>query len=591
MKLPTRAISTRSKLPVENTEGLDEYTKKSSYLKNLKQPSSASVANLPRPPQPSTITTSVYTPIPGTAQRSNKLDAGELATSSAPTTTPKHPTLTSSKIQSIDTSKPPTSQRSDTHDDGKYSSTTCNRNGRKVTWATEWTYHDYTPTDHITSKHISPTLGPVHEDTHQIIVDQYTPPLEAPSPLVSSRTREPLVPTLGTVVSCDQSTILNETTISASERSINPNITSDFPTETPPPSGIHTSVPWPQGLIQLITSIVSSEPPPPAKPEFQFEMTREAALRNFCVIQKYGDIEKAIEGQRHSPVGYGSEFRAIDILTPLLKHHPYWEKFKSLLSRGSDWPLTDIDDDKRQADVQEALQFGNHKRATEDPTLLKSLIVDDVIHGFTLPLPLEKITRINGVLLAPMNIAYQDTIDEMGNIIPKKRLTHDQSFIFQGSGTSVNSRVDKSKLTPCIFGWVIRRLANWIVTARRKYPNRRIYATKVDFKSAYRRCHLYYRIALQSCTQLPTEGLALLPLRLTFGGAPCPYEWSTISELICDLATAIITDEDWDPHTLHSPDQHLVPKPTFLPDDIPFGEGKELIVDIDVDEHGIHEMY
>ncbi|KAL3767984.1 hypothetical protein ACHAWU_005442 [Discostella pseudostelligera] len=314
-------------------------------------------------------------------------------------------------------------------------------------------------------------------------------------------------------------------------------------------------------------------------------MTQEAALRNFCIIQKYGDIEKAIEGQRHSHVGYGSEFREIDILTPLLKHHPYWEKFKSLLSRGSDWPLMDIDDDERQADVQEALQFGNHKRATEDTTLLISLIVDDVTHGFTLPLPLEKITCINGVLLAPMNIAYQDTIDEMGNIIPKKRLTHDQSFIFQGSGTSVNSRVNKSKLTPCIFGWVIRRLANWIVAARRKYPNHRIYAMKLTGIATYN------RIALQSCTQLPTEGLALLPLRLTFGGAPCPYEWSIISELICDLATAIISDKDWDPHTLYSPEQHLVPKPTFLPDDIPFGEGKELIVDIDVDEHGIHEMY
>lgn len=375
---------------------------------------------------------------------------------------------------------------------GKYSlSRPRNRNGRKVTWATEWTYHDYPPDDHITSNHILPTSGPVHADTYQIIVDQYNPPLDAPSPLVSSRTTEPLVPSLGMVDSCDhQSIILNDTTISTSERSINQNITSNYPMETPPPSRIHTSVPWPHGLIQIITSITSTEPPPPAKPEFQFEMTQEAALRNFCIIQKYGDIEKAIEGQRHSHVGYGSEFREIDILTPLLKHHPYWEKFKSLLSRGSDWPLMDIDDDERQADVQEALQFGNHKRATEDTTLLISLIVDDVTHGFTLPLPLEKITCINGVLLAPMNIAYQDTIDEMGNIIPKKRLTHDQSFIFQGSGTSVNSHVNKSKLTPCIFGWVIRRLANWIVTARRKYPNRRIYAMKVDFKSAYRHCHL-----------------------------------------------------------------------------------------------------
>jgi hypothetical protein len=292
-----------------------------------------------------------------------------------------------------------------------------------------------------------------------------------------------------------------------------------------------------------------------------------------------------------TPLGYGSEFRPISILEPLLHQHPYWEKFKTLLTLGSDWPLDPITEETRILDLTEALQFGNHKEAVKNPSLLTSLILDDVKHGFALPLPLEKIQRVRGALLAPLNIASQDTIDEHGNIVPKKRLTHDQSYPFNGSGTSVNSRTDKSKLTPCIFGWVIRRLAHWIVCARRKYPNRIIYATKIDFKSAYRRCHLHGTTAAQSCAQLPTIELALLMLRLTFGGAPCPYEWSVISELICDLATAIIGDDEWDPDELHSPDQHHLPPHTFLPDDIPFAEGKELIVDIDIDDRGTHEMY
>ena len=51
-------------------------------------------------------------------------------------------------------------------------------------------------------------------------------------------------------------------------------------------------------------------------------------------------------------------------------------------------------------------------------------------------------------------------------------------------------------------------------------------------------------IATQTCTQLPSEGLALLMLRLTFGGAPCPSEWGSIAESICDLANAILLGDD-----------------------------------------------
>jgi hypothetical protein len=82
-----------------------------------------------------------------------------------------------------------------------------------------------------------------------------------------------------------------------------------------------------------------------------------------------------------------------------------------------------------------------------------------------------------------------------------------------------------------------------------------------------------------------------MALRLTFGGAPCPFEWGIISETICDLATAIIRDDDWNPSQVHAPKQEEFPPPIFLPDDIPFSEGKELIVDVDVHHRGTHDIY
>ena len=62
---------------------------------------------------------------------------------------------------------------------------------------------------------------------------------------------------------------------------------------------------------------------------------------------------------------------------------------------------------------------------------------------------------------------------------------------------------------------------------------------KDDFKLAYCRLHLHSENAVKTVTQLPELDLAMMSLRLTFGGAPGPYEWSVISETVCDLTTLI----------------------------------------------------
>jgi hypothetical protein len=197
---------------------------------------------------------------------------------------------------------------------------------------------------------------------------------------------------------------------------------------------------------------------------------------------------------------------------------------------------------------------------------------------------------IPGVLLAPLNIQVQSTISEWGENISKDRLRHNQSWKWQ-SKTSVNSRVEKEKLMPCYFERAIKRLINWAVAAHRKYPNKRILTTKLDIKAAYRRCHLNVMTAIQTCTQLSTEGLALMMLQLTFGGTPCPAEWGSIAESICDLVNEIPLRDEWEPLSLFSPAQHLVPEKTHLTEDIPFGIGREQVVDIPVDPRGKIDIY
>ena len=78
--------------------------------------------------------------------------------------------------------------------------------------------------------------------------------------------------------------------------------------------------------------------------------------------------------------------------------------------------------------MKEALSFRNNKGAVRNTILLSKLIENDAIHGYGLFLPLSKIDRIPGVLLAPMNIMTQNTIDENRRIVEKYRLIHDQSY-------------------------------------------------------------------------------------------------------------------------------------------------------------------
>ncbi len=83
----------------------------------------------------------------------------------------------------------------------------------------------------------------------------------------------------------------------------------------------------------------------------------------------------------------------------------------------------------------------------------------------------------------------------------------------------------------------------------------------------------------------------IITLRLTFGGAPCPFEWGIMPETICDLANELLKCNDWDPHTLHASVQANIPKRDRLDNDIPFAIGRELIMDVPIDPRGFADVY
>ena len=123
---------------------------------------------------------------------------------------------------------------------------------------------------------------------------------------------------------------------------------------------------------------------------------------------------------------------------------------------------------------------------------------------------------------------------------------------------------------------------HYIVECCMRHPRRRIWISKIDWKSAYRRQHLNTKTAVKSLTQVCIRGITLIlaALRFAFGGKPCPSEWGCISETVADFATDILHCDKWDPSEIHSPLQQMMPETKSLPPHIPFAPAKILIVSL-----------
>eukprot|EP00978_Attheya_sp_CCMP212_P016940 scaffold44783_cov43-Attheya_sp.AAC.3 len=324
-------------------------------------------------------------------------------------------------------------------------------------------------------------------------------------------------------------------------------------------------------LLRKIQEILSCPLPAYEAPSFEFRMDKSAAATNWKILQQHnGDLKQALAAQSHSQLGYGSEFRPTAILEPLFKSHCLWPNMKSILDDGAAFPLEPIDEELRKLDLAEALTMGNHKGATKEPQILENLMKEDVFRGYSLPIPLNKVTEIPGAIMAPQNVARQNTIDETGKIVGNDRLTpHDQPWTYSSQAPSMNYRVREDELTPVQFGRTMIRVIHYIVNTRRHHPKAKMYMNKFDWKVAYRRAHVSSEMAAQTITQMISAPIAFVALRLTFGGRACPSRWCDLAEPTIDLANDLLACQSWDPSELHSPIQSKVPAPVSLPDTVP----------------------
>jgi hypothetical protein len=293
-------------------------------------------------------------------------------------------------------------------------------------------------------------------------------------------------------------------------------------------------------FVQLLESLCITECPAPTLHPFIFDCTTTACEHNQAILTAYqhnlGNVIKDFPG---SSISYGSEFRPLNQLEPLLLHHPSWPKLKDLFTHGSRYPVQHRNPEDRLQDIKFFTEYGNHKSASTVTgiTLATDLLTGDVNTQRALPLPSSYVSSIIGSELCALGITKQHTISPTGEIMDKHRACHDHTFPGP-SKQSLNTRTIKTALEPCYYGHCLRRIINYIVYLRSKHPSTPIVMLKVDLDSAYRRVHAHLSFAVQCIVFLGS--IAYLLLRLPFGTTAAPSGFCVISEIICDIANELL---------------------------------------------------
>ena len=360
------------------------------------------------------------------------------------------------------------------------------------------------------------------------------------------------------------------------------------PCQLPPrPKGVQVELPRDTSISQENQRMVShiqellKLASPIEPPQFKFDASLEAAVFNFSLLKKHDfQLEYLLNSPKNSLTAYGSEFKNIDQMEGLLGNHHRWPALKARLSQGAEFPLIELPEELRQKDLSAALLRGNHKSADKNLAFLAKALQEEVEKGWALIIKEEDATRFPKLALAPLGVAEHIGISASGDFVMKRRVTHDLSFKGAFSEQSVNSRVEKEKLEPCMFGHALTRVIHRIVHSRLRHPSTIIWLRKEDFKSAYRRLHLKATTSITSAVAIEFHGekFILIPLRLPFGGAPCPSDFCVVSDVITDTINDLMKNPAWDPATVHSEYVTKIPRAIASDPSIPFAPGRQLCV-------------
>ncbi len=105
-----------------------------------------------------------------------------------------------------------------------------------------------------------------------------------------------------------------------------------------------------------------------------FENTREAVEANSKILESTGyDLGKLLQAHSDTTLGYGSEFRTVTQLKPLIGRHPHFNELAAVLEFGMSYIFErDLDPVTKSDELQKLLARGNHKLAKERGAQVKN---------------------------------------------------------------------------------------------------------------------------------------------------------------------------------------------------------------------------
>jgi hypothetical protein len=171
-------------------------------------------------------------------------------------------------------------------------------------------------------------------------------------------------------------------------------------------------------MLQLLP-VVTMTPP---KPPFTFNTSTNAAKHNTTILAQHNyNVEKAIRAQTFTTLIPGSEFRPVELLCPLLQRQPLSKLLHSLLTKGAAIHFhSEPDKAQRQTESKELIEYGNHKKARDNPAILRKTLPKKSFMATPLSSNFPPSLQISDAMIVPLGIAKQTTLTSQGTQIPKQ---------------------------------------------------------------------------------------------------------------------------------------------------------------------------
>ena len=308
------------------------------------------------------------------------------------------------------------------------------------------------------------------------------------------------------------------------------------------------------GIVHHLKIALSSAIREPMASIITFENNKAAALKNINILKNLDfKIENLLKEEKDTCLHPNTEFRDLEVIKPLFDLHENGDKLALILQEGASYPIDEsitYSDEMAEEDLFFNIDRGNNKSVIGNEDLIQKILDKEVSRGWMFPIPLISVPDVHGLATTPIGIANKYTLDEHGNLVPKKRMTHDCSRPSK-SDLSLNLRMDKDKMEDCNYGLCLLRVMYQIHQLRIEHPKTAILLSKLDFDSAYRRMNVKLLFAML-CTMI-FGNLAYILFRLPFGASPASGLFSLLSDFIVDMAQVLAEDPLWIPSTLSSP--------------------------------------